>query len=457
LARHLRFSSFFSVTGFPVFRVACVFRGFPGLCLFLVRFFEFFAYSPSPRMKVAWISHFAVEWLPDAPEAVRNLPRGHPATWQMVLLDELVQGSRFKVQSLGEKVRSPESGVRSPELHIISVRKHFERSFSFEWRGVTFHCLKVPGGMRTATLFWWETLLIRRCLARIKPDLVHAWGSERGAALVASRLKYPYLVTMQGLLEWYAERVRLSRYQRLEAKLERPSLRRASVVTTESTFGVKWLRDHYPHLEVRQAEHAANWLFHKLERRPKTKPLHFLYVAMMSRLKGTDILLQALDRLTEEFDFRLTLVGSGKPGFVSELKAQTSGSLWQRVTMKNNLRQSEVAEEMAQATMVLFPTRADTSPNSVKEAVVAGVPVVASAVGGITDYVVSGLNGFTVPPDDVKKFTGAVREAVVHPLFSRGEVDPGTLARMRDYLSPKVMAEKFLASYERVLEKAEEK
>jgi glycosyltransferase involved in cell wall biosynthesis len=177
----------------------------------------------------------------------------------------------------------------------------------------------------------------------------------------------------------------------------------------------------------------------------------------MSRIKGTDILLRALDQLTKEFDFHLTMVGSGEPGFVRELKAQTSGSLWKRVRVKNNLRLPEVAEEMAQATMVLFPTRADTSPNSVKEAVVGGVPVVASAIGGITDYVKPGLNGFTVPPDDVSEFTGAIRGAIAHPLFSQGKVDPVTLARMRDYLSPRVMAEKFLASYERVLTKAAEK
>ncbi|HUA68267.1 MAG TPA: hypothetical protein VMA13_06940 [Candidatus Saccharimonadales bacterium] len=39
-------------------------------------------------LTVAWISQFPVEWLPDAPESVRRLPREHPSSWQRVLLGQ---------------------------------------------------------------------------------------------------------------------------------------------------------------------------------------------------------------------------------------------------------------------------------------------------------------------------------------------------------------------------------
>lgn len=396
------------------------------------------------RLKIAWISYFPVEWLPGAPEPVRNLPPLHPATWQRVLLDE------FRTKTEEESAQTGQTS--QPELHILCVRRQFQRSSSFGLNGTTFHCLKLPPGMRTLTLFWWETLLIRRCLRAIKPDLVHAWGTERGAALVASRLGFPFLVTMQGLLEWYSQHVRLGRCQRLEARLERPSLRRASVVTTESTFAVQWLQRHYPHLEVRQAEHAPNWLFHRLERTPEIQPLHFLYVAMMSPIKGTDILLQGLDQLCGKLDFKLTVVGPPAPEFIAQMKRLTSAALWERIEFKHGLTQEQVAAEMQRATMVLFPTRVDTSPNSVKEAVVAGVPVIASAIGGIIDYVLPGKNGFTFPAADLSAFVQQVQIAVKHPLFGQGRVEEQTRHKMSDYLSPKVMHQKFLAAYERVWE-----
>jgi glycosyltransferase involved in cell wall biosynthesis len=385
-------------------------------------------------LRVAWISFFPVDWLPDLPESLRGLPRQHPASWQRVLLAE------FK--------RAPEV-----ELHVFSVRKHFARSCRFERDGVTFHCVKVPRGLRTLSLFWWETAVLRRSLKGVQPDLVHAWGAERAAALVASRLRYPFLVTMQGLLEWYAQYSPPDALGRLEVWLEKVSLRRASVVTAESSFAVQWLREHYPPLEVRQVEHAPNWLFHRLERRPQDQPIQFLHVSSLSQLKGTDLLLLALDKLRPELDFRLTLIGVQKePGFLERLKQATSSALWERIVLRHGLTQPQVGEEMARATMMLFPPRVDNSSNSVKEAVAAGVPVVASAVGGVMDYVLPGKNGLAFPPGNLDAFVEAIRGAVAHPLFRQGKVAPETLQQMREYLSPRRMANGFLAAYRRVAE-----
>jgi glycosyltransferase involved in cell wall biosynthesis len=201
---------------------------------------------------------------------------------------------------------------------------------------------------------------------------------------------------------------------------------------------------------VRQVEHAPNPLFHRVERRPELGPIRVLFVGSLCPLKGTDLLLQALDRLQPELDFRLTLVGNASADFLARLKQSTSATLWQRVSMRSQLSQAEVAEELARATLMLFPTRVDNSPNSVKEAVVAAVPVVGSAVGGILDYVRPGSNGLTFPAKNLEAFIEAIRTAAAHPLFGQGKVEPGTLAQMREYLSSREMAQRFLAAYQRV-------
>jgi hypothetical protein len=50
------------------------------------------------------------------------------------------------------------------------------------------------------------------------------------------------------------------------------------------------------------------------------------------------------------------------------------------------------------------------------------------------------------------EFTETLRAAVRHPQFSRGEVDAATLVRMREYLSPQLMAKRFLEVYHLALE-----
>lgn len=100
------------------------------------------------------------------------------------------------------------------------------------------------------------------------------------------------------------------------------------------------------------------------------------------------MLLKALDQLTTTMDFKLTIVSNPNPKYVESLRASVSAEMWRRVEFKYDLPPEDVARELETSTMLLLPTRADTSPNAVKEAGVAGVPVVASnvAVSRITSF-----------------------------------------------------------------------
>src|SRR5438445_1019624 len=340
---------------------------------------------PSPPLTVAWISEFPIEWLPDVPEIVRSLPRAHPATWQMVLLEEFEKNPAL-------------------HLHVIVLRKKIDHNFSFQRNGVTFHVLKYRAGTPWPTCVWTDTLLSRRVLRQIKPDVVHAWGSERGAALVGSRLAYPLVITVQGLLSWYQELVPTTTAEKFAILTEKASLSRAKDVTTESKFAVNYLQNKYPGLAVHQIEHAPNRLFHRVERRSITTPPRFFINSTLGYRKGTDLLLAALDELVSELNFEAIIIGNPNDSFLAPWKTRLSPELWRRITFKSNLPPAEIVNELSRAALLLLPTRADTSPNAVKEAVVAGVPVVASRVGGIPDYVFPGENGVLFAPGNKSEF-----------------------------------------------------
>jgi len=84
--------------------------------------------------------------------------------------------------------------------------------------------------------------------------------------------------------------------------------------------------------------------------------------------------------------------------------------------------------------------------------VVAGVPVVGSRIGGIPDYVNPGANGILFQTASVDGLIDALRAAIGHPLFGRGQVDPVCLSKMREYLSPEKMKLRFLEAYRAVSE-----
>ena len=383
-------------------------------------------------LTVAWISDFPVEWLSELPEPLRALPKQHPATWQMVLLSEFEKNPELR-------------------LHVILLRRRISNSFSFERNGSIFHVLKAPAWLRLASVFWADTFLIRRECRQIQPDLVHAWGAEKGAATIAPRLGCPYLLTVQGLFAWYKQTGPLPAYYRFIEFLERGSLPLAPLVTTESKFAIEFLRQCYPRLEIYQAEHAPNQAFFNVRRKPQAELLQFIAIGTPTHRKGTDLLFKALDQIRPELQFKLTMICGPDTRYVDSLRPLVSPDLWQRVEFKHDILPGEVARTLETSTMLLLPTRADVSPNAVKEAVVAGVPVVAANTGGIPDYVHSGQNGLLFPPGDLDAFVQTIRVAAKHPLFGRGQVVLESLERNREYLSPARMSKNFLGAYERAL------
>lgn len=380
-------------------------------------------------LTVAWISYFPIEWLPGIPESLHDLPKQHPGSWQRVLLEQFEKRTDLK-------------------LHVIALRKQFKQDMVFERNGVTFHLIKTPGGIRSSSVFWVDTILIKRALSAIKPDIVHAWGTERGAGLVANRLGYPRVVTIQGLMSWYGTVTPPHWYDRLTGALERYSLARAPLATTEARFTVEWLRQQFPRLQVMQAEHAPDPVFHKVQRQPQKSPIRFIAVGALDHRKGGDVLCLALDRLRNEIPFELIVVGKRGQDVKEILDNKVSPEFWKQVTFKNNLTHIEMAEELKQPTMMICASRADVSPNSVKEGVVAGMPVIGAAVGGIPDYVWPNENGYLCSPGDVQSLIDAIRLACRHPLFKEGRVDADALVRGRDYLSPVRMGERFWEVYQ---------
>lgn len=380
-------------------------------------------------LRVLWISDFPIEWLPEAPEEIRALPRQHPLTWLRVL----------------EREMAGDPGV---ELHIAVLRKNVARDTTFTLPGgTTIHVLKIMGGIRAPTLFCADSIRLRPLVKRLQPGVVHAWGTERGAVLVAGRLGIPYLATVQGLMSWYAETVPVNRHERFAAVLEKWSLPKAPLVSGESLATVDYLRRHYPRQQVLHIEHSPAPHFYKIQRQPRTSPPRLLFVGSLNFRKGGDLLLAALERLAPRASFELVVVGYVEGEVQATWERLASGALAGRMVEKRGLPPDKVAEELAQATLLVFPTRADTGPIAVKEAAVAGVPVVGSRVGGIPDYVTDGANGILVETNDVASLENGITRALADARFSRGEVCPDALARVREWVSPARMKEAFCAAY----------
>jgi glycosyltransferase involved in cell wall biosynthesis len=124
---------------------------------------------------------------------------------------------------------------------------------------------------------------------------------------------------------------------------------------------------------------------------------------MNDRAKGHADLIEALAMMRTAA--ALLLVGDGV--LRAELEARASAlGLADRVHFLG--RRLDVPRLLRRADVACLPSHAEGLPNSVLEAMLAGLPVVVTAVGGCPEFIDDGRNGLLVPPGNVTELGRAL-------------------------------------------------
>ena len=124
------------------------------------------------------------------------------------------------------------------------------------------------------------------------------------------------------------------------------------------------------------------------------------FLGRLCRQKGPDLFLAAIPEILRQApEARFRIVGEGP--WSSWVRRQVARQTWrERVTFGVARDESEVAAELAAATVLVMPSRWEGLPYTLLEALQTGTPVVAADVGGVRDVVVAGANcAVLVPPN----------------------------------------------------------
>ena len=151
---------------------------------------------------------------------------------------------------------------------------------------------------------------------------------------------------------------------------------------------------------------------------------YYAAVGRLTREKGIETLLRAWGSAP------LEIVGDGEEREGLERIAGPS------IRFRGPVAATEVPEILRGARALLVPSRSEGLPRIVVEAFAAGVPVVASRVGGLPELVEHGVNGLLVEVDDVAGWRSAVEQ-----LDDNGEsmrLGDGAYARWKERHSPEI-------------------
>lgn len=264
------------------------------------------------------------------------------------------------------------------------------------------------------------SLVARHALSDVKPKPDAAFFHTQVTSLLSTGMmgRIPSIVSLDAtpiqvdsLGAAYNHPVGSGPLERVKKGLNERSFRAARRLITWSDWAKQSLVTDYgvPAEKIETIPPGIDLTRWQFDRRPeKGKPLRLLFVGGDFARKGGGTLLTAFERIQKSIpDIELHVVtksasaGDGKPGVVVHRGLAPNSEPLMRL--------------YADADLFVFPTRGDCLPLAVMEALAAGLPVITTDVGALSEAVPQGQTGLVVPVDDPQLLADALETLAGEP------------------------------------------
>lgn len=280
--------------------------------------------------------------------------------------------------------------------------------------------LRLPMRRRVGPADLAVTLGLCRRVAALRPDVLHGHGAKGGAyaRLVGSLLRLSGQRPVRlysphgGSLHFDAATLKGRVVFAVERLLERFGDGIVFVSAfEEAAYVAKVGRPRRAHRLIHNGLDAAE--FEPVM--PDADAADLLFIGELRHLKGVDIAIEAIDELRRRGrDVRLTVVGAG-PDAARLHAAVADLRLGDRVGFHPPM---PIRAALRRARAVVLPSRAESLPYVVLETIAAGVPILATRVGGIAE-VFGAAAGRLLPAGDAPALADAILRLIDDPETAR--------------------------------------
>lgn len=330
---------------------------------------------------------------------------------------------------------------------------------------------------------------IRNILLSELPDLVHIHGTEFMHSLIfaeeAKKLDIPIICSVQGLVSQIREnyslllppevkrKVNLStlirgtirkqeRYLKKRGQNELKCLQLADVVVGRTEWDRICTKVMIPHRKYITGNEVMRIPFYNVRWNYEHCEKYTIFVSQgSSPLKGLNILIEAINILRKQ-DFSVELFVAGNnfidgTSLYSKMKRSTYGDYIYKLLKKYNLLQhvhflgyldeNQMVEQMLKCNIFVSSSSIENSSNSVCEAMLLGVPIVSSFVGGVTSLFKDEHDGLFYPQNSVNMLVSKIIRILEDPKLAQFLGDnANTTASTRH--NPQTIANELYTIYE---------
>src|SRR2546430_63653 len=307
----------------------------------------------------------------------------------------------------------------APDQVVSGIPVHRFRYFLRRWERLT-HEEAAPDRMKRSLLY----RLMPACF--VVAGMIAAWRLCRRQRYDVIHVHWPFPLALFG---WAAQRARpaalVTTFYGVELRWVKTAMpflrgflkwaaRRSDRVVAISSYTADEVRElvQVPIEVIPYTTSPPPPPVPRAARRSPGAPFTVLFVGRLVERKGVSHLVDAVSLLLPGADVRLVIVGDGPERARIEARVRERG-LDGRVAVRGQVSDAELQAAYAGAGAVVLPAvgdrRGDTEGlgGALLEAMNHRVPLIASAIGGITDIVEDGVSGLLVPPGHPPAFGAA--------------------------------------------------
>lgn len=397
------------------------------------------------KLNILWLCPFQISLLEPEARLIRKNINERSAPWIENLSKELARRSNINLT------------IITKSANIITTQEFKKYGISFIIIKHNFPFLKkgFPYYMPIDKIFRYAYLRkkIIKHINSIKPDIIHAHGTETVYSLLASKLKYPSVISIQGLISVYNKTNR--RKQKLQEAIEVQSIKNSKNFGCRTIWDKEEVLNINPKAKIHYLPEAMNPVFFNKKWKLINKN-KIVFVGSIQSRKGVKELIYAFKLLIKKLPaLELHLIGSGNDLLIQELKHYSKQNQFEnQVYWHGFLNHGKIIDILLSSTVFVLPTYIDNSPNSLGEAMVLGMPCVASNVGGIPSLIEHNKNGLLVKKGNIQELADSIESIILdESLSSRLSKNAREDAYERHY--PSKVADQTIQVYKEIINQNE--
>lgn len=281
---------------------------------------------------------------------------------------------------------------------------------------------------------------VKEIFVKEQPELIHVWGTEyphiKAIQTISTELNIKTIYSIQGIIsdcaKHYVDELKLhtvvgttfrdllrvdnilmqKRKFEIRGNYEKEVLANAKYVIGRTLYDYSCVKEINPEINYYLCNECLRESFYKDKWNLDEAQRHTIFISQASYpIKGFHIFLEALTIVKKKYpEVKVYVAGGTNPvayDMISRLKKGsydryigkqiTKRALSENVFFLGGLSENQMKEQLLRSNVFVSPSVIENSSNSVGEAMMLGVPVISSFVGGIRDMVEDGITGLLYP------------------------------------------------------------